>query len=99
MKPLLEAAPHGDDRDWLRDDTATYLTGAHAYWSGRPAEALAIVPQICEALQFAHDEGIVHRDIKPANIMYEPESDQVKVADFGILVTSSTALVAADFVM
>src|SRR5438132_4126636 len=28
--------------------------------------------------------GIVHRDIKPANIMYEPESDTVKVTDFGI---------------
>ena len=33
-----------------------------------PGEALRIVPQICEALQFAHDEGIVHRDIKPENI-------------------------------
>ena len=32
-----------------------------------PREALAIVPQICEALQYAHDEGIVHRDIKPEN--------------------------------
>jgi serine/threonine protein kinase len=39
--------------------------------------------QICEALQYAHDKGIVHRDIKPANIMITREG-QVKVADFGL---------------
>jgi len=48
-----------------------------------PKEALAIVPQICDALQFAHDRGIVHRDIKPENILLGCEG-QVKVADFGI---------------
>jgi len=48
-----------------------------------PAEALRIVPQICEALQFAHDEGIVHRDIKPENILIDKKG-RVKIADFGI---------------
>jgi ankyrin repeat protein/predicted Ser/Thr protein kinase len=48
-----------------------------------PEEALAIVPKICEALQFAHDEGIVHRDMKPENILVDSKG-RVKIADFGI---------------
>jgi serine/threonine protein kinase len=48
-----------------------------------PREALAIVPQICDALQYAHDHGIVHRDIKPENILLDRKG-QVKVADFGV---------------
>jgi len=47
------------------------------------AQALAIVPKICEALQYAHTEGIVHRDIKPENILLD-KSGRVKIADFGI---------------
>jgi hypothetical protein len=48
-----------------------------------PKEALAIVPQICDALQYAHDQGIVHRDIKPENILLSKQG-QVKIADFGL---------------
>ena len=46
-------------------------------------EALLIVPQICDALQYAHDEGVVHRDIKPENVLIDGKG-QVKVADFGL---------------
>ena len=48
-----------------------------------PAQALRIVPEICEALQFAHDHGIVHRDIKPENLLLDREG-HIKITDFGI---------------
>lgn len=48
-----------------------------------PGQALAIVPPVCEALQYAHDHGVVHRDIKPENLLLDKEG-RVKIADFGI---------------
>lgn len=48
-----------------------------------PEEALTIVPALCDALQYAHDRGIVHRDIKPENVLLD-RSGRVKIADFGI---------------
>ncbi len=57
----------------------------HVMREGRiePKQALEIVPQICDALQYAHDEGIVHRDIKPENILLDKRG-RVKIADFGL---------------
>ena len=48
-----------------------------------PARSLAIVQQICDALQHAHDAGVVHRDIKPENILID-RNGLVKIADFGL---------------
>jgi serine/threonine-protein kinase len=47
-------------------------------------KVLSIVARVAEALAYAHRQNVVHRDIKPANIMYEFDSDTVKVTDFGI---------------
>jgi serine/threonine protein kinase len=48
-----------------------------------PEQALSVVPKICEALQYAHDNDVLHRDIKPENILMDARG-HVKIADFGI---------------
>ena len=48
-----------------------------------PRDALALILQICEALEYAHGEGVVHRDIKPENILVDKKG-HVKIADFGL---------------
>jgi serine/threonine protein kinase len=48
-----------------------------------PERALKIIPQVCDALQHAHDEGYVHRDIKPENLLLDRKG-RVKIADFGL---------------
>jgi len=47
-------------------------------------KVVSIVARVADALGYAHRQNVVHRDVKPANIMFEPDSDVVKVTDFGI---------------
>jgi serine/threonine protein kinase len=47
-------------------------------------ETAIIVTQIGAAVQAAHTAQIIHRDLKPENVMYDPETHQVKLLDFGI---------------
>ncbi len=55
-----------------------------------PREALAIIPPLCDALQYAHDRGFVHRDIKPENLLID-RLGRVKVADFGLAKLTATS--------
>jgi CHASE2 domain-containing sensor protein len=47
-------------------------------------QVVSVVARVADALGYAHRQGVVHRDIKPANLMYHPETDTLKVTDFGI---------------
>ncbi|MCO8122339.1 serine/threonine protein kinase [Stieleria sp. TO1_6] len=48
-----------------------------------PTEALEIIPQLCDALSYAHEEGVVHRDIKPENLLFDSRG-RLKITDFGL---------------
>jgi serine/threonine protein kinase len=48
-----------------------------------PGEAVEMLTQVCEAMEYAHQNGIVHRDLKPANLLVTRQG-RVKIADFGL---------------
>ncbi len=60
-----------------------------------PEDAVTFAIQIAEALESAHDNGVVHRDVKPANILIT-DRDQVKVVDFGLAKLAGEATVTRD---
>ena len=62
-------------------DLVAYCKPSHLL--ARPL-VISIVARVADALACAHAQQVVHRDIKPANVMYDTESDTVKVMDFGI---------------
>ncbi|MEL7296466.1 MAG: serine/threonine-protein kinase [Pseudomonadota bacterium] len=49
-----------------------------------PVTVLQIGIKVAEALDYAHGEHVVHRDIKPANLLFDAQSDTIKVTDFGV---------------
>ena len=60
--------------------------GTHIY-EGRllpPRMATEMCARVADALQFAHQRGVVHRDVKPANIIYDQRSRRIRIMDFGV---------------
>jgi tRNA A-37 threonylcarbamoyl transferase component Bud32 len=78
----------------------TPLRNALAGGKLTPSRALEVIPQICDALQYAHANGIVHRDIKPENILIDRQG-RVKIADFGLakLSAEQSRLTQSGFVL
>lgn len=49
-----------------------------------PKKALELCARTADALDYAHNQGVIHRDIKPANLLYHPKGDVLKISDFGV---------------
>lgn len=49
-----------------------------------PRKALELCARTAEALDYAHNQGVIHRDIKPANLLYNRKDDALKISDFGV---------------
>jgi serine/threonine protein kinase len=79
---VMEFVEGQDLKEWINTE-APFRTG----------RALDIIIQVCEAVGFAHEQGILHCDLKPQNVLILPDG-QVKVADFGIARVLSTTSVA-----
>jgi serine/threonine-protein kinase len=86
----------GEDRG-LAYIAMEYLRGEHL---SHYAESIHLLPvervlslcaRVAEALDYAHKQNVVHRDIKPANIMFNKDSDELKITDFGIARLTDTS--------
>lgn len=67
--------------------------------AAQPIEAkIALMIQVCEGLQVAHDRGVTHRDVKPSNLFVMPDG-ALKILDFGVARLASSNLTATGFLV
>ena len=68
--------------EYLRGVPLTFFTDPKKLLA--PRKALELCARTAEALDYAHNQGVIHRDIKPANILYNTKEDVLKISDFGV---------------
>jgi serine/threonine protein kinase len=86
---ILPTLDYGEEGQWLYMvmpyiEHGTLRDLLHTKGRLTPEEAGKILVQVCAALQFAHDHGIIHRDIKPSNILLQ-RGEHAYLADFGLV--------------
>ena len=65
-----------------------------------PKRALELCACTAEALDYAHNQGVIHRDIKPANLIYNPKEGSLKITDFGVArMTDNNSTKTGDFML
>lgn len=75
--------------EYLRGQHLSHYTNSERLLP--PHTVMLLVARTAEALHYAHRQNVVHRDIKPANIMFNPDTDELKITDFGIARLTDTS--------
>ncbi len=95
--PAIVTVYDAGEDDGLAYIAMEYLRGQHLSYHTDPSRLLpprtvmTLVARTAEALHYAHRQNVVHRDIKPANIMFNPDTDELKITDFGIARLTDTS--------
>lgn len=75
--------------EYLRGEHLSHFTDVNRLLP--PKTVMLLAARVADALHYAHRQNVVHRDIKPANIMFNPDTDELKITDFGIARLTDTS--------
>jgi len=70
--------------DYVEGQDAARLLARQSSSGLRPYQVTKIVSAVADALDYAHERGLLHRDVKPANIMITADEQRILLADFGM---------------